>query len=133
MILSGRFGTVRWNSGGVASPIEDLISINGFTVSLATEFEEVTCYLDTNRVYVPGLPDISGTMSGFWNSDELALVAASQAVSPGYLELVPNRNEGEFTFGGPSYLDLEIDASLAAPKISSNFRAAGSWTLPMAS
>lgn len=133
MILSGRFGNVKFDPT-VASPLDDLISINTFKLSLKTDFEDVTCYLDGNRVYIPGLPDISGTLGGFFNSSNLKLVAASQAITPGFLELIPNQNEPDIIFSGAAYLDLDLDCSVAgAPKTSSAFRAAGTWSLPQES
>jgi len=80
-------------------------------------------------VYVPGLPDISGTISGFWNSAETTLFEAVQSETPGMLELVPNSTEAEFKWSGLAYLDAEIDTGVeGAPAVSGSFMAAGPWT-----
>ena len=51
MILAGRDGLVKWDpTGGVAVA---LVSIKSWTLSLATEKINVTCFQDTNRVYIP--------------------------------------------------------------------------------
>jgi hypothetical protein len=130
-ILSGRYGQVSFDSGP-ASPVNPtvIISINGFKLSLKTDYEDVTCFQDTNKVYVPGLRDISGTFGGFWNSAELTPIHASALTSPGYLQLTPNTNESSFFFGGLAYLDADLDCSLGAPKISGTFKAAGPWVTP---
>jgi len=130
-ILTGRLGRVKWDSGP-ASPVNPtaIVSINAFKLSLKTDYEDVSCFDDTNKVYIPGLRDISGTISGFWNSAELTLISASNQSTPGYLELYPNSSESTFFFGGLAYMDADLDCSLAAPKISGTFKAAGAWVTP---
>jgi hypothetical protein len=90
----------------------------------------VSCFGDTNKVYVPGLRDISGTIGGFWNSSSPILIQASNLATPGYIELAPNSNEPTFIFGGLGYMDADIDCTLAAPKVSGTFKAAGPWQTP---
>jgi len=132
MILSGRYGAVLYGEDTGTPPITpvEIISLNQWKASFATEYEDVTCFGDVNRVYVPGLPDISGTVGGFWNSEELALFKAATATKPGMLKLIPNNDEPTFYWQGLAYLDASIDASLKAPKVTGNFRAAGPWTGP---
>jgi hypothetical protein len=132
-ILTGRYGLVRWDATGAPSPPTPLtvISINGWKLSLKTDYEDVTCFLDTNKVYVPGLRDASATLTGFWNSSNYVFVTATASTVPGYLELTPNTNEGSFKFGGLAYMDADIDASVkGAPKISASAKPAGPWTTP---
>ena len=129
-ILSGRYGEVAYLPNGGTPPPVVIASLNAWTASFATDYEEVTAFGDTNRVYVPGLMDISGTVGGFWNSAELKLFEAAVAPLPGTLKLTPNNTEPDYYWTGPAYLDASIDCSLAAPKISGNFRAAGPWTGP---
>lgn len=138
-IKTGRYGRVRYApppTPDVASLVE-IISLNAWTLSLKTDYDEVTCFGDTNKVYVPGMRDVSGTIGGFWNSDERTLFDATEATEPGLLELAPNENDGA---GGPpvvipawsglGYMDADINCAVnAAPKVSGNFRAAGPWTL----
>jgi hypothetical protein len=125
-ILSGRYGTAKFDPAGV-TPVS-LVSINGWKLSLKTDYEDVTCFLDTNRVYVPGMRDVSGTLTGFWNSAGTPIIfAATAATTAGKLELAPNSTEPTFKFSGLAWLDADIDCTLSAPKISSSFRAAGPW------
>jgi len=140
-IRSGRTGRVRWSPSGAGTPADlvEIISLNAWTLSLRTDFEEVTAFGDNNKVYIPGMRDISGTVGGFYNGSELALVRATEETEPGLLELSPNDIDGNLSgtpadlpmhYSGLAYLDCEINCSLAAPRITGNFRAAGSWTLP---
>lgn len=130
-IQTGRYGTVKLDSvpASPTSPVA-IASVNGWKLSLKTSYDDVTCFGDTNLVYIPGLRDISGTLTGFWNSSELKLIEASAATTPGYLELAPNSNEPSFIFAGLAYIDADIDCTLKAPKISGTFKAAGPWITP---
>lgn len=126
-IKSGKFGTVKYDPAAT-TPVA-LISLNTWKLSLKTDYEDVTCFGDTNKVYVPGMRDISGSLGGFWNSTNVVLFDATEAAEPGLLELAPNSTEPTFKFSGLAYLDADIDCSAkGAPKVSSSFKAAGPWT-----
>ena len=137
-IKTGRYGTVKWNPLGVVSPpgLLAIASINGWKLSLKQDFEDVTCFGDTNKVYVPGMRDISGSLTGFWNSSDPSIVQATDAATPGWLELSPNSQDtvgspaAAVTFAGLAYLDADLDCTVSgAPKLSASFRAAGAWTI----
>lgn len=137
-IKTGRYGLVKWSPLGVVSPsgLVTVASLNTWKLSLKTDFEDVTCFQDTNKVYVPGMMDISGSLGGFLNVADLVIVAASHATTPGLLQLTHNTTDtigsplAAPVFEGPAYLDADIDCSLSAPKLTASFRASGAWTLP---
>jgi hypothetical protein len=133
MITPGLNGQVAYDPtpASPASPAQ-VVSLNAFTLSLKRDFEDVSTWGVTNKVYMPGLPDISGTLGGFLDADDLTLIQATQADTPGLLKLVPNTEEPspELFFEGLAWMDVDINCSMQAPKITGNFRAAGSWTLP---
>lgn len=128
-IKTGRYGKVSWDPAG-GSALVQIISINSWKGSFKTEYEDVSCFGDTNRVYIPGLMDISGTFEGFWNSAELALFKAAMQPTPGMLQLMPNTSESAFFWQGLAYMGADIDCSLNAPKVSAEFKAGGAWSVP---
>lgn len=136
MIRHGKDGQVLYDpSGSITSPsdLAAIAHIMSFKISLKTDKVPVTCLGDNNKVYVPGLPDISGQFSGFYAADELTLITASQSTTPGLLKLIPHGQNGEDDtfFLGLAYLDADIDTGVdGAPKMSSSFVAGGSWELP---
>ena len=134
MIKSGRNGAVKWDPTATTPVL--IASLNGWTLSMKTDKIDVTCFGDQNKVYVPGLRDISGTIKGFWNSDELSLIEATELTAPGMLELVPDTTDAAaatMLFKGLAYLDAEIDTTVdGAPELSSEILAAGPWTMPTA-
>jgi len=128
-IKSGRYGKVSYDPAG-GTAFAQIISINTWKGSFKTAMEDVSCFGDTNRVYIPGLMDIGGSFSGFWNSAELTLFKAAMQPSPGMLQLMPNTTEPSFIWQGLAYMDADIDCSMNAPKVTGDFKAAASWTVP---
>lgn len=138
-IKTGRYGLVKYAPAGVISPsgFASIASINAWTLSLKTDYEDVSCFGDVNKVYIPGLKDISGTFAGFFNLADLTIIHATDAASPGQLQLYHNTTD---TTGSPlaapyatglAYIDADIACSVnGAPKVSATFKAAGAWTLP---
>lgn len=128
-IKTGRYGKVSWDPAGGSSPVQ-ILSINAWKGDFKNDYEDVTCFGDSNKVYIPGLIDIAGSFDGFWNSAELALFVAAMNPVPGTLQLMPNTTEPSFYWQGLAYMDATIDCSLKAPKVTGTFKAAGSWTAP---
>jgi hypothetical protein len=91
MIKTGRYGQIKYDSAGDVSPLNLQVvgSLNTWKLSQKTDKINVTCFGDNNKKYVMGLKDISGSVGGFWNSDELTLFHAVDATEPGMLELIP--------------------------------------------
>jgi hypothetical protein len=135
-ILSGRDGLVKWDPTGAGTATATaLVSIKQWKAEFKTDKIDVTCFQDTNKVYVPGMRDINGELTGFWNSDDLSLIEATTLTAPGYIELIPHSNDPNATtphlFSGPAYLDASIDTAVdGAPALSSQILAAGPWTFP---
>ena len=132
MILSGRDGSVKYDAAGT-TPVE-IASLSQFKLSWKTPKTKVTCFGDQNEVYVPGLPDVTGSLTGFWNSSDVTLFTAAAAGKPGLLDLTPNTTEPTFKFSGSAYLDADLDTSVVgAPAVTGTFVAAGAWTQEPAS
>jgi hypothetical protein len=127
-IKTGRLGQVLYDPAGI-TPVA-LISLNSWKLSLKTDKNNVTCFGDTNKVYVPGMKDISGSIGGFWNSVNVVLFDAADAETPGMMKLVPNTSEATFFWSGLAYVDADIDCSVEGPPaVSGTFMAAGPWTM----
>lgn len=133
--IHGRHGRVEL---GIGSPLTLLGSIKSFTLNQARDYVDVTAFEDTNKVYVPGLRDISGTIA-FWYALELAsspvagdteaLFEAAEGDVPVTLRLTPSSLDLGRNWEGPAYLDLAtitVDVS-GAVNGSSAFKASGAW------
>lgn len=128
-IKTGRYGKVSWDPAG-GSALVEIVSLNAWTYNLETEMEDVSCFSNTNKVYIPGLPDSKGDLGGYWNSADLTLWKAATAATAGTLQLMPNSTEPGFVFQGLAWMNASIDCSLSAPKVTGTWSAAANWTVP---
>jgi hypothetical protein len=64
--IHGRNARVYMNiaSGGTAEPVA---FVSSWSVSFATDKQDVTAFGDQNHIYVAGLPDAQGEFSGFYD------------------------------------------------------------------
>lgn len=130
-INPGRTGVISYDPTGAGTTVVPIASMNAWSLDASTEMEDVSCYGDANRVYLPGLRDTQGEANGFFNAADLTLWEATVATSPGWLELKPNSTDTA-VWEGKAWIDASIDCTMAAPKVSMKFYAAGPWTFPSA-
>ena len=114
----GRNGAIHVDGVLVAAKAE-------WTLNLARDTVEVTAFGDTNKVYVVGLKDVSGTYAGFLDlSGDLMLTAAGEDA-----KLISLYGDDTTLVGeGSGFIDASITCSNTdAVRISGNFRASGPW------
>lgn len=102
-----------------------------FTVSLNRDYVDATTFGDTNRTYLVGLKDISGTYAGLMDvSGDLMVNATDSDIVQLYL-YADDRSSFEILLAnGPALVDASINASNTdAIRVTGNFRAAGNWTV----
>jgi len=126
--VHGRSGVLYLGAtnGGAAVNVSRLTD---WSIDYATDFVEVTALNDTNKTYVSGLPDASGSFNGFWDSGATSTfqTAARDGLSR-KMYLYPDGASTRYWYG-----DVLIDASFgggvsAAISASANFRAASAVT-----
>ena len=119
-----------------SSPAVVLASLNRWTLDTARDRVDVTSFGDTNKVYVQGLPDIKGTLGGFYDPGEgsplaggnLEIFEISEGEEAVALRLMPTTAMPDLFWSGPAFLDASIDVSATgAITISGSFVAAGAW------
>jgi hypothetical protein len=117
---------VSTTRAGAASAV---LGVSEITVNQEQEKIEVTAFGDANKIYVPGLADLSGDYSGFWDDTESKLFAAARSLDGCNLYLYPSSAAPTKFWSGPAWLNVSMDMSVAgAVQISGDFSAAGSWT-----
>lgn len=110
---------------GTASAV---LGVAEFTVNAEQEKIDVTCFGDANKVFVPGLPELSGDFGGFWDDTESKIFAAARSVDGCNIYLYPSATAPTKFWAGPAWLDVSMDCAVAgAVQISGSFAAAGSW------
>lgn len=129
--ISGSHGQVKMDpTGAGGAGLLVVANLNKWTLNLATDKIEVTAFQDTNKVYVTGLPDIKGTIGGFYDSGALDIFNVALGTVAALLNLYPSSLDTATFFGGKAWLDSAIDVDAkGAVTINSNFVAAGPWAL----
>jgi hypothetical protein len=125
MRYHGKTGKVSIGTG-TAVPIA---SLNKWTLSAATDKVDVTAFGDVNKQYVQGLPDLKGSVAGWFDDQEDALFVAADATAPVTLELMPVAGVATIKWAGLAWLDASIDVPAdGAISVSGDWVAAGPWT-----
>jgi hypothetical protein len=106
-------------------------SLNNWSLDLTRDRADVTCFGDTNKVSVQGLPTYEGELAGIWDPTTTPdLFHAAMGDVAVMLELVPSALDPTHLFKGLAYLDAGIEvAADGAITISGSFAAAGPWAL----
>jgi predicted secreted protein len=109
-------------SGGTAEPVAFL---RQWSISFATDNVEVTAMGDGNKVYVAGLPDASGSYSGFYDDATAQFYTAAQdGIARKFYLYSSTGNTGQYFFG-TALFDFSLDSAVdGANTISGDFQAA---------
>lgn len=127
--MSGDRGQIKMDPTG-GTTVVTVASLNKWSLNMSKDMYKVTAFGDPNQVYVPGLPDISGSVSGFWDATDRSLFSVALGVIAPYLNLIPNTLAPTFLWKGLAWLDASIDVgSGGAVTIKGSFKAAGPWTM----
>jgi hypothetical protein len=126
--LHGKNGAIF--IGGPKGTGTKVATKNEWTLSLGRDYVDATTFGDTNRTYLVGLRDVSGTFAGLMDVSGDLLVNAS---SSDIVQLYLYADDGAVPIligSGPSLLDAQINANNSdAIRVTGNFRAAGNWTI----
>jgi hypothetical protein len=126
----GSTGDILMDPTGGATTVS-VASLNKWSIDFDRDKEDVTCFGDTNKVYVLGLPDVQGDIEGVWDettSPDFIRVALGDI--PVTLKLIPSTLAPTYFFTGQAYLSTSIEcAADGAVTLSGSFVAAGPWTM----
>lgn len=102
-----------------------------WTLNLSRDYVDATVFGDTNKTYLTGLKDISGTYAGLFDNSGDLLVNATDSDSVMTYVYSDDRPGSEVLVGyGLALHDAAINCSNTdAVRVSGNFRAADAWTI----
>lgn len=126
-VYHGKGGLV-YMSTSLSGTAVSVGKLTEWTLNMATDRVEVTSFGDTNKTYVQGLKDVSGTFSGFWQDNDDTIFDASDSADGVKLYLYPASTAILRYFYGPAFVDASINTGVAAAvAVSGTFAAAGAW------
>lgn len=116
---------VAITSGGTAQPVAFL---NSWDISFEVDNVEVTSFGDTNKVYVAGLPDCSGSFAGFYDHASAQLYTAATDGVARKFYLYPDVADAIY-WSGEALFDFSVSSSVdGAVTVSGNWNAASAVT-----
>lgn len=127
--LHGKNGAIYINGPkGVGQKVTTKME---WTLNLNRDFVDATTFGDTNKTYLVGLKDISGTFNGLLDvSGDLAVNAADLDAIPIYLYGDDRTGHELLLAYGPGFMDASIsNSNTDAIKASGNIRASGDWAV----
>lgn len=111
-----------------AGAIAVVVSLSQWSLDKTTDKVDVTAFGDANKTYVEGLPDIKGSLSGWFDSANDALFDGAESATGVALYLYPSSLLPLQYHYGPAWLDASISVDVkGAVSIKGNFVAAGAW------
>lgn len=104
-------------------------SLQSYTINFTRDKTDVTCFQDTNKVYLAGLKDCSGDFGGVFDTDYIqTLINAGDETDGVWIRITPDTDYPEIFFMGPAWLDATVTGSVNdAIKVSGTFSANGAW------
>lgn len=126
-VYAGRKGVVYLSTTGTGAAV-NVIKLNTWTINKTTDKIETTAFGDGNKTYVQGLPDIQGTIAGFWDDTETKPFTAAASTDGCKLYLYPSSDKTNSYHYGPAWLDMSMEVAVSgAVTINGSFAANGTW------
>lgn len=126
--IHGRRGRLYVGLADDSADAEPVSFLNSWDISSSTDRVDVTAFGDSNKVYVAGLPDASGSFSGFYDTDTDQLYTASQDGLARKFYLYPDTTDGDY-WSGTGFFDFSSSGSVdGAVTVSGTWSAASPVT-----
>jgi hypothetical protein len=113
---------------GIASDTaaaEPVAFLNNWSINFSVDNVEVTAFGDTNKVYVAGLPDASGSYAGFYDDATAQMYTAAADGLARRFYLYPSNNNTVQYFFGTALFDMTVEGTVdGSVNVSGDFNAA---------
>ena len=95
---------------------------------MRTDRADTTSFGSLNKESVQGLPDINGTLAGFWDDTEEKIFTGRDSTDGVKLYLYPNSDAPTKYWYGPAWIDYDMETRVNdAVKLTASFAANGDW------
>ena len=127
--LSGDRGQIKIDPAGGAALVT-VASVSKWALNMGKDYYNVTAFSDPNKVWSPGLADISGNLEAFGDMTDKTLFTVALGSSAATLALYVSTLLPTHYWKGLAWLDSAIEVGVGgAITVKSNFKAAAGWTM----
>lgn len=124
---AGRKGVIYISTTG-STAATSIVNMKTWSLNMPTDKIDVTAFGDSNKKYVIGLPDATGSLSGWWDDTSDQLYDASRSTDGVKMYLYPSSDAPSKYWYGPAWVDFSITTDVqGAVEISADFVANGAW------
>ena len=130
--LHGKNGAIYLHNikGGTGPTGVKVATKTEWTIALNRDYVDATVFGDTNKTYLVGLKDVTGTYAGILDTSGDLLVNATDAEAVQIYLYADDGATPVLVANGPGLFDASITANNTdAIRVTGNFRAAGNWTV----
>lgn len=110
--VHGRRGRLYVGLASDSAVAEPVAYLNSWSIEFTVDKVDVTAFGDSNKIYVSGLPDASGSFGGWYDTDSAQLYTASQDGLARKFYLYPDISDGDY-FYGTSLFDFSVSGAVA--------------------
>lgn len=121
--IHGRKGRLYVGLASGSAVAEPVAFLNQWSIDFTVDKSDVTCFGDTNKTYVSGLPDASGSFGGFYDTDSAQLYTAAQDGEARKFYLYPSTDDATDYWFGTALFDFSAAGGVDGPVTVS-----GSWS-----
>jgi hypothetical protein len=123
--VHGRRGRLYVGIASDSAAAEPVAFLSKFSINFATDNVDVTANGDANKVYVAGLPDSSGSFSGFYDdASAQTYTAATDGLARRFYLYPTTPSAGVYWFG-TGLFDFSVEGDVgSAVTVSGDFQAA---------
>lgn len=124
--IHGRSGKLYVGIASDTASAEAIAFVSKISLNFETDDVEVTAFGDTNKVYVSGLPDCSGSFSGFYDdATAQTYTAATDGLARRFYWYPKTATTAGPYWFGTGIFDFSVESGVAdAATISGTFKAA---------
>ena len=124
--INGRKGKLYVGLASSAAAAEHVAYLSEWSLDQSTDKVDVTAMGDANKVKVAGLPDASGSYTGFYDTASDQLYTPARDGDPRNFYLYPTSDDTGTYWYGTATFDFSISSSVnGAVGISGSFEASG--------
>ena len=124
--IHGRSGKLYVGIASDTASAEAIAFVSKISLNFETDDVEVTAFGDTNKVYVSGLPDCSGSFSGFYDdATAQTYTAATDGLARRFYWYPKTASTAGPYWFGTGIFDFSVESGVAdAATVSGTFKAA---------
>lgn len=120
----GRRGRLYVGLASDTAAAEPVAFLRDWTIDFSVDNVDVTAFGDTNKVYVAGLPDASGTFAGFYDDATVQLYTAATDGLPRRFYLYPDNTVNT---AGPYWFGTALFDFSASGQVDGAVTVSGNW------